>query len=281
MKTAVALALALACLTACDIVDNPVQKTEVPVDTTSTFKQNVLIEDYTGITCGNCPGAAEVAHQLQETYGHDRVVVVAVHSGPFAVPAPPDYPDDFRCPEGDELDNTFRVSRVGNPNGLVNRTAKDGKLVRGKSDWAPLTTQLLTQQPKLGMKVTLDWNSSTRTATVDVDLTYLTDGTPDYYLAAWVIEDSLVGSQMDYNKNPSHITGYRFDHVLRSSVTGVWGEQISPTAVSAGTKISKQLTYTFPSGKTWNPDNCQIVLFVHRYQTEKNVVQVIALPIKK
>ena len=44
---------------------------------TTVAKKNVLLEDFTGQDCSNCPRAAETAHQLQETFGTDRVVVVA------------------------------------------------------------------------------------------------------------------------------------------------------------------------------------------------------------
>ena len=51
---------------------------------TTVAKKNVLLEDFTGQDCSNCPRAAETAHQLQETFGADRVVVVALHGGPLS-----------------------------------------------------------------------------------------------------------------------------------------------------------------------------------------------------
>lgn len=279
MKSLLSLLLVGVLLTSCDIIDNPVQNPDVPIDTSATFKQNVLIEDYTGHTCGNCPEAAEVAHQLQTVYSKERVIVVAVHSGHFADPLPPDYPEDYRTPEGNELDETFRISRAGNPNGLVNRVKYNGKLIQSKDNWAPATSQYLTEDPVLGISATSSWDITTSTVTINADLTFIKEGTPDYFLAAWVIEDSLISDQTDYRKNPSHIEEYEFEHVLRTSIGGVWGSQLSTTATPAGTKLSKQLTYTFPTGTVCKPKNCSIVLFVHRHQTEKNVVQVVSIPV--
>ena len=45
----------------------------------------VLIEDFTGQTCLNCPRAAETIEKLQEQYGADTVIAVAIHSGPLAL----------------------------------------------------------------------------------------------------------------------------------------------------------------------------------------------------
>lgn len=280
MKTLLSIIVGIALLTSCDVIDNPIETPEIPVDTTKSFKQNVLIEDYTGHTCGNCPEAAEVAHTVQNLYGKDRVVVVAVHSGPFAYPMPPDYATDFQTQEGNALDQTFRISRAGNPNGLVNRKVYNGKFIQSKDNWAAATTEYLSVKPAVGMTATSSWDEASKTVSVNLDLTYITTSTPDYYLATWITESGLVGDQTDYRKSPSHIEDYEFDHVLRSSVGGAWGEQLSTTAVAAGTKVSKTLTYTFPSDKDWKPENCEVVLFVHRHQTEKDVLQVISVPVK-
>ena len=42
--------------TSCDVIDNPIQEGG-PIDPpdTATFTKNVLLEDYTGHTCGQCP----------------------------------------------------------------------------------------------------------------------------------------------------------------------------------------------------------------------------------
>jgi len=63
----------------CDIVEEPYL---VPVggndtNTHDTNVRKVLLEDYTGQKCPNCPEAAEVAHSLLEIYG-EQVVVIAV-----------------------------------------------------------------------------------------------------------------------------------------------------------------------------------------------------------
>ncbi|NQW31053.1 MAG: Omp28 family outer membrane lipoprotein [Ignavibacteria bacterium] len=262
---------------ACDVIDNPVQSIDVPIDTTKKVQQNVLLEDYTGHTCGNCPEAAELAHQIQTTYGKSRVIVVAVHAGPFAKVSLPDYPMDFNTAAGTDLDNTFRVGRAGNPNGFINRVAKNGKIILGKDQWAEVSAELLTATPKLGLSETHTWDSTTKTLSVSVDIDYLTDGTADYHLVGLLTESHIISDQTDYRKNPSHIKAYEFDHVMRASMlNGTWGEQISTTAVTAGTKKQKTFTYTFPAGSTWVPGNCEIIIYVHQHETTKEVVQVIS-----
>ena len=267
--------LLLLIVTACDVIDNPVQQGGVPPpDTSADFKQNVLLEDYTGHTCGNCPEAADVAHQIQSAYGDDRVIVVAVHSGPFAR-TNQSYPTDWRTPEGTEMDNTFRISMAGNPNGLVNRTERSGKFILSKDDWAPATVDLLDNDPALGIELEKTWNAENKTISVTARLTFLKEGTTDYHIVGWIIENGLVGDQLDYRKSPSHIEDFEFEHVLRASVNGTWGEPVLTETQAAGTVKSWPMQFTFPSEKDWKPENCDLVVFVHKHNTTKEVVQVV------
>ena len=75
--------VALATLAGCDEVDEQdrfISMGDVEV------KRNVLLEDFTGQDCSNCPTAHEVVASLKEQYG-DAVVAVAVHAtSVFGIP---------------------------------------------------------------------------------------------------------------------------------------------------------------------------------------------------
>ena len=45
----------------------------------------VLIEDFTGQRCVNCPNAIIEIEQLEQQYGKENVIAVGIHSGPLAV----------------------------------------------------------------------------------------------------------------------------------------------------------------------------------------------------
>ena len=45
----------------------------------------VLIEDFTGQRCKNCPNAADKIEQLKKEYGEENIIAVGIHSGPLAV----------------------------------------------------------------------------------------------------------------------------------------------------------------------------------------------------
>jgi hypothetical protein len=152
-------------LFSCDKVDRPV----VPDDTEKliqkfypedpanfelnpTFPENtntnrnVLIEDYTGHTCNNCPPAATIAKNIETTYS-GRAFVLSVHAGGATnsfqrVSA--DYPTDFTTEAGTaysvDIPNFF-----GNPSGLISRKIYNTKLWLVSGDWDAATQAVLNE----------------------------------------------------------------------------------------------------------------------------------------
>jgi thiol-disulfide isomerase/thioredoxin len=281
VRMIVGVLLLMVSITACDIIDDPIQSGGItPPDTTLKFIQKVLIEDYTGHTCGNCPEAAEEAERIAETFGKDRVIVVGVHSGPFALPRS-DYPTDWRTAEGEEMDQTFRISRAGNPNGLVSRTEFNNKFILSMGNWDPATSALLAKEAALGIELTPTWDATTKTVNVDAKLTFIKEGTTDYHIVGWVIENKLIGDQLDYRQSPSHVKDFKFEHVLRASMNGTWGEPITTEVIAAGATKNIPLSFTFPAGKDWKPENCEVVVYVHKHGTTREIVQVEKIKVVK
>ena len=46
-------------------------------------KKHVLIEDFTGQRCVNCPKATNLIHSLQQQFGEDNVIAVGIYGGDF------------------------------------------------------------------------------------------------------------------------------------------------------------------------------------------------------
>lgn len=51
-----------------------------------TAERAVLLEDFTGQNCLNCPEAHEVIEGLEEQFGSDKVIAVSIHCGSFGIP---------------------------------------------------------------------------------------------------------------------------------------------------------------------------------------------------
>ena len=80
--------------------------------------RKVLVEEFTGVRCVNCPAGASELDNLRGIYG-DRLVVVSVHAGEFSPPFS-DSRFDFRTPEGEALEKRLGAP-LGYPTAVINR----------------------------------------------------------------------------------------------------------------------------------------------------------------
>ena len=65
---------------ACDEVGEGERYIDVPAKPASASRC-VLVEEFSGQLCVNCPAASEFLENIQETYGKDTVIVVSLHAG--------------------------------------------------------------------------------------------------------------------------------------------------------------------------------------------------------
>ncbi|MGB0916116.1 MAG: Omp28 family outer membrane lipoprotein [Flavobacteriales bacterium] len=238
-------------------------------------QRNVLIEDYTGHTCGNCPRAAEVLHDLELTYG-SRIIPLAVHVGFFAETqgsAPAPYSTDFRTPAGNEWNSEFGNSAQGLPNGMINRRQEGGGYVQSYTAWTAQVANILEEEPDASIGLDLTYEEATRTVNVDVDVTAFNDlNSGPYNLILCLTEDSIIDWQKDYDPAlaDENLEDYVHMHALRTNFNGTWGDQIGTGSIGAGTVISN--TYSLVLDDAWDHHHCNVVAFI--YQTgNKEVVQ--------
>jgi len=238
--------------------------------------RKVLIEDYTGHYCGNCPKAAETAESLKEIYC-DHIVTIATHVGFFAATqSNPDnsYAYDFTTAMGDELDTQFGISAQGLPRGMVNRTEVDNKLVLAYAAWGAGVEALVGLAPDIDIDIENSYNAATRTVTTEVKSEFLTNLAGTFNVVVVITEDSIVNWQNIYPFNPvpgyptGDVENYVHRHVLRSSFNSTWGEEIAKGDVVANTTTTK--TYTMVLPEEWVEDRCSVVAYV--YETSSNEV---------
>lgn len=104
--------------------------------------RKVLIEDFTGQKCVNCPKATDEIHVLQETYGEDNIIAVGIHSGPLGFAGNKKFVGLLT-----DLGNTYYYhwGLDHQPVGLVNReapsdyTAWQGQVMRLIAQKAPVS----------------------------------------------------------------------------------------------------------------------------------------------
>lgn len=259
----------------CDYVDDPkpdvddgggtVDTTGTILDSNMTFTKKVLLEDFTGHACGNCPRAHEKGEELYDLYGHD-LVIVALHSGFFADPSGtihgPNYTADYNSDISNAVDDHYSADNAGFPKGLIDRREYNGNALTNYPDWGAHVSTRLAEEPVMGIRVTSDFTSSSNLADITVEIEYKQAGTNNDYLVVLITEDSIQSHQKDYSLSPQDIPDYQHRHVARKAVTSsVWGERLSNDPIAIGDQfVVSYDNVTLDAG--WNPEKCYVVAFV-------------------
>lgn len=250
----------LACLfSSCDKISPPYQDVIV-VDTTN--KRTVLLEDFTGHRCVNCPQAHKIVHELDSIYG-DRFVAIGVHAGVFAIPIPPVYTYNFGTASGTDLNNTFGISTY--PSGMVNRRKVNNSIIIDKGSWATEVANILAIPADADISITNTWNSSNRSLNVKVDAEFFNNLNGAYRLCVYLIEDNIIKPQKNNDASIDSVPdvlAYKHMHVLRDAINSTWGDLLVNDPVQ-GQTVSKTFT-GFSFNADWNENNCKVVAFIYR-----------------
>jgi hypothetical protein len=263
----IAAIIAFSLFFSCDKIDHPLQEGNIIVDNgdTTVVKRRVLIEEFTGHYCTNCPQGAVEAHRLDSVYG-EQVIPVSIHSDPtFAVPhtGSGSYETDFRTPDGDIYYSTFGVNGI--PKALISRL--DGGSVSSLGQWESKVLSIIDTSPLAEVTIETSYNTTTRQVTANIKTEWLLNGGSDNYrLQVYLIEDHITDWQLN---NGVDIPNYDHRHVLRAVINTTWGEAISSS--TQGSKDNKSYTYTLAGN--WNEDNCEIVAFVYKESPNYEVIQ--------
>jgi hypothetical protein len=265
---------ALLLVASCDKVEGPYKKDNSGGGgTDTTLVRKVLVEDYTGHKCGNCPRATRALYDLKNVYG-DKLIIMAVHAGTFATvfpPGAPYYTYDFRNPNGVQLDADFGISVAGNPNGMVNRKMVNGSYIISSTQWADEVAIALSSTAPVPASITIEtvYNSTTRSLTANVTTRYFEALSGTYRLSVYMLEDAIVNWQKDYDVTPNDVPDYVHREVLRGAMNGTYGDVVT------GTTAGSEQTYSFTStlGTDWDENHMYVVAFLHNDAT-KEIIQV-------
>lgn len=252
----------------CDEINHPYK--DGSGSNTGTGLKKVILEDYTGHRCGNCPEAHEKAREIVES-SNDRVIVIAIHEGAHAVPLGNSATYNFRTKDGKEIDDVFKAAwGAGTPNGMIDRAYYDDKRIINPSEWEKYVTQRLKETAKMTIEITPEYNTETREITADVSIEYLANSSINDNLCVYMLEDSIVKYQLnDLDVADPHKYNYVHMHVFRGAMSGVWGNQISSGEITSGAKFVKTVKFTIPADKDWVPKNMKLVAFVHDMNTKE------------
>lgn len=257
MKKLLTLTLIVLCIASCDKIEPPYFSGNTnPIDTTSV-KRNILIEDFTGHTCPNCPAAAAELETIHSIYGN-QIIGMAIHVGnSFARPYPSGagkFQYDFRTKWGEEIDGFFAIEASGLPKGMVNRAGYPDSHKKGKDEWSDQVQNLLNSDPKF--KITI---SSTNSENITITTKTLENIQGNYNLVVCLTENEIINWQKDGGDENEE---YVHNHVLKSVLNGTWGESLKADINYVdGEEIIKSFTINLNDLEQFNIDYSQNTLF--------------------
>ena len=192
--------------------------------------KHVLLVEYTGQRCVNCPEAAEqVAHLLRNASGA-HVVAVAVHGGHLAENGERSV---LGLANSDSEWLTQQAGVTGWPMGSV-----DGGALSLPPSWSASVAQQLSQPSEAKIRLTSHYDATTRRLTTDVVASALLE---DCVFSLFLVEDGIPSLQ--YLSNGRRTLDYVHHHVLRQLLTPRQGIAVAHQATS---QTSWQYTVTLP-----------------------------------
>lgn len=275
------IASILIVISACNKIEAPyVIKTGTSTDTTQKVHKTVLIEEFTGHLCPNCPRGAATIHDIEAVHGN-RVIVVAIHAAYNGRPTA-SFPADYRTPCGNEIDNTFKMEQSGLPKAMVSRTGFPNVLHKIAIDeMAGKVTEVLGFDAVMDVKINRTYDAGSRSLNIDVNATTLVQMQRKLMLSVFITESNIVSPQKNSDPNfglTPEIPDFVHNHVLRVAVNGVWGDILcTGNVLPPGTLYSRTHQYTL--NNAWKADDCAIVAFVYDGDTYE-VLQAAEIKVK-
>lgn len=187
-------------------------------------RRTVLLIDYTGQRCNNCPAAAELLRTLTAGAAGARILPVSVHGGALALSADR-HPAGLATPDADAL---TRAARVGTwPAGAVDRL---GAPLLRPAEWSATLADRLILPPDTAALAGLaglraDYRPDDRALRyalplVDLRTAARASAVP-LRLHLWLVEDSIAAPQTLADGTESDTYVHR--HVFRRALTPLAG----------------------------------------------------------
>lgn len=255
-------------------VPNLVDTIYVSPTTITAEPRNILVEEFTGASCSNCPAGHIVLNGIVSS-NPGRINVIGIHPTDFQQADPlPNSKYRFQTQASTDIENRVYMPLTFMPSAGIDRMPYNGNILSDRGSWPAAVSARLSAQPTtlVNLAVSSSYTTADSTAHVTVTVSYPKATTSDEKVTVVIVEDSLVDKQEDGTKVD---TNYQFNNVLRGFVnkTTYTGDNVATTTKVAGTVNYKQ--YTQKITNLVAPKNCRVIAFVTNANTSvsKEVLQ--------
>lgn len=236
------------------------------VETPQTAEtKNVLVEEFTGVRCPNCPQGHQIIANIKSA-NPDRVISISFHPVNSLGIHYSFSKDTFQNGNAQSLYD-FMQPLGFEPVAAINRIASTNSVLWDKNVWSSKVTAELAQTTPVNLVLEKTYNPANRELTIVTELHYTSDVAEKNKLTIVLSESDIESAQL----NGSVIdTFYVHKDVQRAFVTAIQGDIID-APLDAGRVVRK--VYKTTLAAKWKPEHMHIVAYVHEYENRKLVYQ--------
>lgn len=242
-------------------VDSPYSLSSAP----AADAHQVLVEEFTGQSCSNCPAAHVVLDGLEQKY-EGKINVIGMYLYNIQQTEPPaGAAYDFRDNSATTVGNSIYGGISQLPNGGVDRVLVNGAIQVGSGLWNSAIDDRVNKISPVNIKISSHYSGNH--STIDVDLQYTAPVAVPQNLSVVIVEDSIVDKQEYPFFDPQFPSGmddaYVFTNVFRQMVSSPAGDAILNGIANINPGMALRRTYTYDvASKIKDASKCRIIAFV-------------------
>lgn len=247
-------------LSSCKKDDNVEEEEAVVAESVpGSFVKKVLIEEFSGEWCSNCPDGATIIEGIIQA-NQSKVYAASVHQGDF-----------LQIPQFNELNSFLSVTAF--PRSAINRVpasnttnGQDGLLAYSRSQWSAHVDKELLKTAIVGLKL----NTSITNDKLNVEVVNGANQTlNNVFLTVYLTEDDIAESSVGSQSGAPN--GYVHQEVLVKVLTAAKGDAIT---LESGVPLIKSYNDVALTGGI-NKANLKVLAFIHYHNSVTNTYEVL------
>ena len=254
--------------------DSVYSLTAAQIASLTSDSRNVLVEEFTGQACNNCPSAhASLAKMSSDNPGRINIIGMYLYGNPQSIP-PAGSVYDFRDSIATQIaTGTGLYGGIsGIPSGGIDRKqSTDSKILVDRSLWPANIDAQKNLPDSINLSLYSSYNAATMTAKIVVRVTYSQPVSYKHNLTVALVEDGMIGIQEYPGGLPpfpsGHDDAYRFTDVFRDMISSAPNGDpvLDSLAVKAKGMVMQRTFYYKLKSKTPAivPDSCRVIAFVN------------------
>jgi thiol-disulfide isomerase/thioredoxin len=222
---------------------------------------NILIEEFTGQSCSNCPAAHTDLENLSNQYP-GRLNIIGLYITNFSQTTPPNgATHDFRDSLAAVVGNVIYGGIGSMPGGGVDRILMptDATILLSRGTWPSAIAQQVNVVDSVNLAVKSVYNAAAGTSDITYTVTYVKPVSYPNAINIAVVEDSIT----DLQEFPGTVQSYLYTNVFRSFVTAVpYGDAFlgNMATKEAGRVWQHTYHYTLKQGAV--AEHCRVIAYI-------------------